>query len=487
MPSFSFVESLESRRLLAAGYQIQLVFESSVSAAVKTVIQNAANRWQQVITGDVADVGAGAWGAAVDDIRITARVKSIDGAGKGLAQARPTFLRSNHLPLAGEIEIDSADVSSSALASTVTHEIAHALGFGLIWSQYSGLTSGTGGSNPLFLGSNALREYRAYAGNNSLAGVPLENTSVSGTRDVHWRESTFSTELMTGFLGAGSNPLSRITIGQFADLGYTVNYGAADGYTLPGVTPPSNSAKISGKVFTDKDNDKTFDTGEPGVTNRAVYLDTNNNSARDSGETQVTTDASGNYTFSNLPAGTYKVRIARDGLTQTFPANNFGIGVTLSSGQSVSNQNFATIGGSSTPTNTAKISGKVFTDKDGDKTFDTGETGVTNRTVYIDLDNDSALDSNETRVVTDSSGNYTFSNLAAGTYKVRIVRDGLTQTFPANNFGIGVTLSSGQSVSNQNFATIASTARFASAFALVRFGEKVIDRNREIDALIDGL
>jgi hypothetical protein len=41
----------------------------------------------------------------------------------------------------------------------------------------------------------------------------------------------FTNELMTGWAGPGTNlPLSRVTIGSLADLGYTVNYAAADPY-----------------------------------------------------------------------------------------------------------------------------------------------------------------------------------------------------------------------------------------------------------------
>jgi hypothetical protein len=38
---------------------------------------------------------------------------------------------------------------------------------------------------------------------------------------------------MTGFLDTGANPISRLTIGAFEDLGYTVDYAAADAYRLP--------------------------------------------------------------------------------------------------------------------------------------------------------------------------------------------------------------------------------------------------------------
>ncbi len=38
---------------------------------------------------------------------------------------------------------------------------------------------------------------------------------------------------MTGFLNAGDNPLSRMTIAALEDMGYEVNYDAADAFGLP--------------------------------------------------------------------------------------------------------------------------------------------------------------------------------------------------------------------------------------------------------------
>ena len=55
----------------------------------------------------------------------------------------------------------------------------------------------------------------------------------SGSRNGHRRESVMGTELMTPYLSDGSNPLSRITLASLADLGYAVEFGAADAYTLP--------------------------------------------------------------------------------------------------------------------------------------------------------------------------------------------------------------------------------------------------------------
>jgi hypothetical protein len=62
----------------------------------------------------------------------------------------------------------------------------------------------------------------------------VENTGGSGTANVHWRESVFGNELMTGWLSGSTQPLSRITVGSLADIGYQVDMNAADQYTPPG-------------------------------------------------------------------------------------------------------------------------------------------------------------------------------------------------------------------------------------------------------------
>ena len=63
--------------------------------------------------------------------------------------------------------------------------------------------------------------------------VPVENTGGPGTADGHWRETVFRNELMSGFIAAPGNPLSRMTVASLGDLGYKVDLDAAEPYTLP--------------------------------------------------------------------------------------------------------------------------------------------------------------------------------------------------------------------------------------------------------------
>jgi hypothetical protein len=221
--------------------------------------------------------------------------------------------------------------------------------------------------------------------------------------------------------------------------------------------PPSlaNLGSIAGTVFNDANGNAVKDPGESGL--GGIYSDANNNSMLDSGELKITSDGSGNYKFSNLTVGSYKIRqVLQSGWIQTTPANNYGHTITLASGQNVAARDFGTKLNSGS---TASIAGTVFNDLNGNGAKDSGEGGLASRTVYIDLDNDSIFDANEKSTATDSLGNYIFSNLGAGSYKVReVVPQGWKQTAPANNYGWTITLASAQHLTGKNFAVQATSA-----------------------------
>lgn len=216
-------------------YNIDVVFNGGLTPSQEAIFALAAAKWESIIVGDVPDVGS------IDDIRISAEGTPIDGAGGILGQAGPTALRpTTFLPYQGIMRFDTADLASleasGQLDEVIVHEMAHVIGFGseLIWQPLNLLT-GAGGSDPRFIGANAVREYNARFNTND-TGVPVENTGGTGTRDAHWRESIFDNELMTGILNAGvPNPISRVTVGQWQDLGYQVNYNAAEPYARTGL------------------------------------------------------------------------------------------------------------------------------------------------------------------------------------------------------------------------------------------------------------
>jgi hypothetical protein len=101
-------------------------------------------------------------------------------------------------------------------------------GIGTLWNN-TGI-AGLPAANCPYNGPRANAEYKNITGCNV---VPTENdgTPGDGTFCSHWDEGCMKSELMTGYLNKGLNPLSRITIATLEDLGYTVDYSSAETYT----------------------------------------------------------------------------------------------------------------------------------------------------------------------------------------------------------------------------------------------------------------
>lgn len=216
-------------------FSIQVRFLGGLSTAQRSVFQTAANQWSKVIVGDLPSVRVN--DEVIDDLAIDAQAMDIDGPLGILGRAGPTHLRpASLLPAAGIMEFDTADLArmevDGSLLSVIVHEMGHVLGLGTLWRMLE-LLQGSGTANPVFVGANAMREFAALTGAEGPAPVPVANTGGPGTREGHWRESVFGNELMTGFLGGGVNPLSRMTIAAMQDMGYQVNMKAADPYVLP--------------------------------------------------------------------------------------------------------------------------------------------------------------------------------------------------------------------------------------------------------------
>jgi hypothetical protein len=188
----------------------------------------------------------------VDDILIFASVGPIDGPKNILAFAGPCGIRgasgtTNRQTFVGVMKFDSDDVDSlivqGNLTDVIQHEMLHVVGIGTLWSTY-GLLAGAGTSSPQFTGTLGIGAcIQIGAASVCPGGVPVENSGGAGTRDSHWRESVFASELMTGFVTKPIpgftgvlNPFSLVSIQSLADLGYQVNASAADSYSVPGTS-----------------------------------------------------------------------------------------------------------------------------------------------------------------------------------------------------------------------------------------------------------
>lgn len=136
----------------------------------------------------------------------------------------------------------------ATLQESMEREILHAMGFGHLWQQMN-LVTGIGTNNPRYHGLRALAEFNTHF-NVSQSSIPLENLpdrqGVPFILGQHWREENFEPqnftppnntlprlrgELMTGYLNyAEPNLISRVTVAALADMGYVVDFHAADEY-----------------------------------------------------------------------------------------------------------------------------------------------------------------------------------------------------------------------------------------------------------------
>lgn len=106
------------------------------------------------------------------------------------------------------------------------------LGIGIRWLSL-GLTGYEEDGCPYDLDTAASREYQDISGCTGQS-VPVETDFGRGTRCKHWDEACMLGEVMTGKLSnttAEDLKLSRMTIGTLEDIGYEVDYEAADDYT----------------------------------------------------------------------------------------------------------------------------------------------------------------------------------------------------------------------------------------------------------------
>jgi hypothetical protein len=224
---------------IQSAYNIEVRFLGGLTTTQKNAFKRAADRWSKAIVGDLPSVMID--GDVIDDLLIEAQGVAIDGPGKILGQAGPTHLRpskagaSAFLPAKGIMSFDTSDLANmqadGTLLDVITHEMGHVIGFGTIW-EHKRVLVGAGTRNPTFKGVHARTEFGVLR-DTGPANVPVENTGGPGTRDSHWRETVFRNELMSGFIAAPGNPLSRMTVASLQDLGYTVDLSAAEPYVLP--------------------------------------------------------------------------------------------------------------------------------------------------------------------------------------------------------------------------------------------------------------
>ncbi|MBK8006042.1 MAG: hypothetical protein IPK12_19565 [Gemmatimonadetes bacterium] len=273
--------------VVTSQFTIDVVYLAGATPAQQAAFDAAKARWESIITGDLADVTVPPFsppftttdcGAStsqpitgtVDDVRIYVELVPIDGTGNVLGSAGPCDLRSSgtRLPYVGIMKFDTADLATleanGRLADVILHEMAHVLGYGVLWEPIPGfwpsnfLTGSCPLNTPAFTGAGSVAAYTGLNGGGGATSVPVEDSgtcngsSGDGTRDSHWEESVFQSEVMTGFISGTVRPLSATTIRSIEDLGYVVDVSKADPFdigTQPTLVRPGPVVQLQGDVL----------------------------------------------------------------------------------------------------------------------------------------------------------------------------------------------------------------------------------------------
>jgi hypothetical protein len=176
----------------------------------------------------------------IPGVIIYAAVVPIDGAGAVLGSAGPCLSRDFDMfkTALGTMRFDSADIATlvgdGRIDAVILHEMLHVMGIGTSWAL-NNLLLNPNTADSRFTGTLARVACANVNGGTTTCAttVPVHSTDGAGSRDSHWRESVFLTELMTPFIGVGgTNPMSAMTIQSLADLGYTVNANTQDAFGI---------------------------------------------------------------------------------------------------------------------------------------------------------------------------------------------------------------------------------------------------------------
>ena len=210
-------------------------------------------------------------------------------------------------------------------------------------------------------------------------------------------------------LDSDANVTSGVTNPVTMLSGDTVNGLDAGFYRL---------ASLGDRVWEDRNGNGQQDASEPGIANAAVQL------VDGSGNLVASTvsDATGAYTFTGLVPGVYAVRFttpsgyaptvanAANDAIDSDPVTGVTGAYTLVSGEG----NTTVDAGFYRP---ASLGDRVWEDRDGNGQQDAGEPGLANVSVQL-LNGASQVVATAT---TDSSGAFSFGNLAPGAYAVRFI------------------------------------------------------------------
>ena len=327
----------------------------------------------------------------------------------GARHVIPPTGSSLHMGRAPDAEITGNSNASATGDDSISRDDEDGISFDITTWQVGTAAEGKGGSVTINVsGSGWLVGYMDWDNDNDFI-TPRElvaNQAIStGAYVLRFdvpSDIAFN-NITSSFLSRWRLFTSRPAMPAFAFAGIAYD-GEVEDHLL---AKPSLGA-ISGSVTADINNDDLGDSPLAGVT--LALLDSDGNPVLVGGNpVTTTTDASGNYRFDNLPPGNYRV-VETDPSGYLSVSPNTVSSVSVTAGNTTSGINFV-------DEQAGSITGKVEIDTDNDNLPELPLTGVT--LTLLDLSGNPVLvGGNPVTTTTDALGNYSFSNLAPGTYGV---------------------------------------------------------------------
>ncbi|MCK0149307.1 DUF4214 domain-containing protein [Marivita sp. S6314] len=235
-------------------FDITIEFTSDdTPSAYVNAFEDAVERWEDVITGDL-DYGFVQGYGFVDDVLIEVSVQDIELLFAGveqtifaissvLDQRSDALIGTGALPTYSRIVLNSEEIGTLLnLDELAQNTIGRALGFGSLWEEF-GLVRDIDGI-ATYTGPNGLREIEELSDDLNGQNV-LEDGEDGALAAEYWSEANLNAELMTPRIesrrpedgpaqfGRPDNPISALTIAAMQDLGYQVDYDEADAFFLP--------------------------------------------------------------------------------------------------------------------------------------------------------------------------------------------------------------------------------------------------------------